>query len=142
MVLQWGTRLHEIGLDISHSGFQKHGAYIVANADLPGFPRSEQLFLAFLIAAQRQRIDQSILEQLPAVWHIPALRLCILQRLAVLLNRSRSSLELPEIKVEVGESSIRLEFPQGWLDDNPLTITDLERERNYLEQVGYDLTFS
>ena len=142
MVLQWGTRLHEIGLDISHSGFQKHGAYIVANADLPGFPRSEQLFLAFLIAAQRQRIDQSILEQLPAVWHIPALRLCILQRLAVLLNRSRSSLELPEIRVEVGESSIRLEFPQGWLDDNPLTITDLERERNYLEQVGYDLTYS
>jgi exopolyphosphatase/guanosine-5'-triphosphate,3'-diphosphate pyrophosphatase len=62
--------------------------------------------------------------------------------LAVLLNRSRSSLELPEIKVEVGESSIRLEFPQGWLDDNPLTITDLEREKDYLEQVGYDLTYS
>jgi len=141
MVLQWGTRLHEIGLDISHSGFQKHGAYIVANADLPGFPRSEQLFLAFLIATQRQRVDQSILEQLPSEWHVPALRLSILQRLAVLLNRSRSSLELPEIRVEVGGNSIGLEFPQGWLDDNPLTITDLERERNYLEQVGYDLTY-
>ena len=51
------------------------------------------------------------------------------------------ALELPDIQITVGESSIRLGFPQGWLDDNPLTITDLEREKNYLEQVGYDLTF-
>ena len=142
MVLQWGARLHEIGLDISHSGFQRHGAYIVENADLPGFPRSEQLFLAFLIAAQRQRIDQGKLEQLPVDWRTQALRLAILQRLAVLLNRSRSSLELPNIQVVAGESSIRLNFPQGWLDDTPLTITDLDREKNYLGQVGYDLTFS
>ena len=141
MVLEWGTRLHETGLDISHSGFQKHGAYIVANADLPGFPRFEQMFLAFLIATQRQRLDESYLEQLPSAWRIPALRLSILQRLAVLLNRSRSSLELPEIQIAVGDNRIRLEFPQGWLDDNPLTITDLEREKNYLDQVGYDLTF-
>jgi exopolyphosphatase/guanosine-5'-triphosphate,3'-diphosphate pyrophosphatase len=59
----------------------------------------------------------------------------------VLLNRSRSSLELPEIQINVEEGSIRLGFPQGWLDDNPLTITDLEREKDYLAQVGYDLTF-
>jgi len=141
MVLQWGARLHEIGLDISHNGFQKHGAYIVENADLPGFPRSEQMFLAFLIAAQRQRIDQSKLEQLPAALQMPVLRLAILLRLAVLLNRSRSSLELPDIEIAVGESSIRLSFPQGWLDDNPLTITDLDREKNYLGQVGCDLTY-
>ncbi len=140
-VLQWGSHLHEIGLDISHSGFQRHGAYIVENADLPGFPRSEQMFLAFLIATQRQRVDQIKLQQLPTAWHRPALRLAILQRLAVLLNRSRSSLELPEIQIAVGEGSIRLNFPQGWLDVNPLTITDLEREKNYLGQVGYDLTF-
>ena len=99
------------------------------------------MFLAFLIATQRQRIDNSELERLPSAWRRPALRLSILQRLAVLLNRSRSSLELPEIRIEVGESSIRLGFPQGWFDDNPLTITDLEREKNYLQQVGYDLTF-
>jgi exopolyphosphatase/guanosine-5'-triphosphate,3'-diphosphate pyrophosphatase len=59
----------------------------------------------------------------------------------VLLNRSRSSLELPEIQINVEEGSIRLGFPQGWLDDNPLTITDLEREKNYLGEVEYDLTF-
>ena len=37
-VIDWAGRLHEIGLDISHSNFQKHGAYIAENADLPGFP--------------------------------------------------------------------------------------------------------
>ncbi len=100
------------------------------------------MFLAFLIAAQRQRIDQGKLEQLPTAWRGPALHLAILQRLAVLLNRSRSSLELPVIQIAVGQNSIRLDFPHGWLDANPLTITDLERERNYLEPVGYDLKFS
>ena len=140
-VLQWGARLHEIGLDISHSGFQKHGAYIVENADLPGVPRLEQRCLACLIAAQRQRIDQSKLEQLPAGWRTPALRLAILLRLAVLLNRSRSSLELPEIQIAVAQGSTRLGFPQDWLDDNTLTITDLEREKNYLGEFEYDLTF-
>ncbi len=34
-LLDWAARLHEIGLDISHDGYQRHGAYIAANADLP-----------------------------------------------------------------------------------------------------------
>ena len=56
-ILEWAARLHEIGLDISHDGYQRHGAYIAANADLPGFPRAEQRFLAFLIGSQRHSID-------------------------------------------------------------------------------------
>ena len=48
-MLDWAARLHEIGLDISHDGFQRHGAYVAEHADMPGFPRAEQRFLAFLI---------------------------------------------------------------------------------------------
>ena len=29
-----------------------------------------------------------------------------------------------------------------WLEANPLTVADLEREKGYLKQVGYELRFS
>ena len=38
-MLGWAARLHEVGLDIAHSQYQKHGAYLLQNADMPGFPQ-------------------------------------------------------------------------------------------------------
>ena len=38
--LEWAALLHETGFSVSHTGFHKHGAYIVQNADMPGFPRA------------------------------------------------------------------------------------------------------
>ena len=46
LALKWAARLHEIGLDVSHSGYHRHGAYLLENADMPGFPREEQRLLA------------------------------------------------------------------------------------------------
>jgi exopolyphosphatase/guanosine-5'-triphosphate,3'-diphosphate pyrophosphatase len=138
-ILGWSAALHEIGLDISHSGFQRHGAYIVENADMPGFPRAEQKFLAFLIASQRQVISLDRCQALPKAWHQPAIRLMILLRIAVLLNRSRSSKPLPDIKLAVEENGLDLYFPAEWLASNPLTGADLERERAYLASVDVQL---
>ncbi|MEM7468258.1 MAG: hypothetical protein AAF387_15415, partial [Pseudomonadota bacterium] len=30
--LRWAARLHEIGLDIAHSSYHRHGAYLLQNA--------------------------------------------------------------------------------------------------------------
>lgn len=141
-ILRWAAMLHEIGLDIAHDGFQRHGAYIAANADMPGFPRSEQKLLAFLIASQRTDINRSGLRAVPSKWRKSALRLCVLLRIAVLLNRSRSKADLPEIAITAAGTSIALQFSDGWLDANPLTITDLQREQKYLAAVDCDLEFS
>jgi exopolyphosphatase/guanosine-5'-triphosphate,3'-diphosphate pyrophosphatase len=141
-VCRWASQLHEIGLDISHDGFNKHGAYIAANADLPGFPRSEQKLLSFLIASQRADIGQARLNALPENWRDAALNLAIILRLAVLLNRSRGARVPETIVASAHGDNIVLEFPQGWLADNPLTIADLERERRYLHNAGVDLQFS
>jgi len=35
-LLSWAALLHEIGLDIAHQQYHKHGEYIIAQADLPG----------------------------------------------------------------------------------------------------------
>jgi exopolyphosphatase/guanosine-5'-triphosphate,3'-diphosphate pyrophosphatase len=141
-ILQWSARLHEIGLDISHDGFQQHGAYIARNADLPGFPRSEQAVLAFVIATQRGSIELQELKKLPASWREAALRISVVHRLAVLLNRSRSSQVLPHISFEVFGKSLKLSFPEEWLAANPLTIADLNRERKYVSNAGFELSFS
>ena len=141
-ILEWSARLHEIGLDISHYYFQKHGAYIVENADLPGFPRSEQAILAFIIATHRGQFDLQLPDKLPTAWQETALRIAIVHRLAVLLNRSRSTRDLPRIVLDVAGNSIRLGFPEEWLKANPLTVADLERERKDLENIRFELFFA
>jgi exopolyphosphatase/guanosine-5'-triphosphate,3'-diphosphate pyrophosphatase len=140
-ILEWSARLHEIGLDISHDGFQRHGAYIAEHADLPGFPRAEQRFLAFLIGSQRHQINTRFQNMLPRAWRTTALRLAMLLRLAALLNRNRSAIEMPAIGISASENTLTLDFDSDWLEANPLTVADLEREVSYLAAVGYELIF-
>ncbi len=140
-VLDWAARLHEIGLDISHAGFERHGAYIAEHADMPGFPWAEQRYLAFLIGGQRNNLDASRLQTLPRPWRNSALRLAILLRLAALLNRSRNDVVIPRLEFKVAEQSLTLLFDKEWLEANPLTVADLEREKGFLHEVGYELQF-
>ncbi|MFZ3175299.1 MAG: exopolyphosphatase, partial [Thiobacillus sp.] len=51
--LDWAARLHEIGLSVSHGGYHRHAGYILENADMPGFSRTDQARLALLARAQR-----------------------------------------------------------------------------------------
>ena len=141
-ILEWAACLHEIGLDISHDGFQRHGAYIAENADMPGFPRAEKRLLAYLIENQRHRFGTRLLRSLPRDWRQSALRLSMLLRLAVLMNRNRSLIDMPSVNLEVSATTMKLRFDADWLDSNPLTIADLERERGYLRGSDYKLSFS
>jgi exopolyphosphatase/guanosine-5'-triphosphate,3'-diphosphate pyrophosphatase len=139
--LDWSSSLHEIGLDISHDNFQRHGAYIAEHANMPGFPRAEQRFLACLIGGQRQQINGRLRQSLPRAWQTDALRLMLLLRLAVLLNRSRSDAEIPGFELSADDESLELRFDAEWLEANPLTVADLNRERAYLDSVGYELNY-
>lgn len=138
--LDWACTLHEIGLDISHSHYQKHGAYVIENADLAGFSRQEQRVLAFIIAAHRRKFQSKLSKSLPDHWKKPAPRLAILLRIAVLLNRSRTNNNV-EFKLDVKGKSIDLTFAPDWLANQPLTQADLDQESNYLKSASYDLTF-
>ena len=140
--LDWAARLHEIGLDISHDGYPQHGAYIAENADMPGFPRAEQRFLAALIGNHRNAIRRTAFRTLPQAWREGAMRLLIILRLAVLLNRSRKPSDIPPVKFSVGRRSLSLEFDPARLADHTITGTDREREAEFLQQVNYKLAFS
>jgi exopolyphosphatase/guanosine-5'-triphosphate,3'-diphosphate pyrophosphatase len=141
LVLGWAARLHEIGLDISHSHYHRHGAYLLENSDMPGFPREEQRLLAVLVGAHRRKLNLEMLEDLVPPWHLKAELLIVLLRLAVLLNRGRSKAPLPEIKLAARIRMLELKFPARWLDDHPLTRADLEQESDLLKAVGFRLKF-
>lgn len=140
-VLSWAARLHEIGLDISHAHYHKHGAYLLENSDMPGFPREEQMLLAVLVGAHRRKLSLQALEELVPPWHLKAELLIVLLRLAVLLNRGRSKVPLPDIKLAARMRTLELKFPTRWLDDHPLTRADLEQETDLLKAVGFKLKF-
>ena len=137
--LQWAARLHEVGLDIAHSGYHLHGGYLLANADMPGFVRLEQQLLATLVSFHRRKLDGLALESLPERWRGPAFKLIVLLRLAVLLNRSRSPVKLPELKLIPASNRLWLRFPRAWLAHNPLTHADLSQEQAWLQARGFEL---
>ncbi len=141
LLLSWAARLHECGLAIAHSGYQKHGAYLVHNSDLPGFSRQEQHYVATLIRNHRRRINVEDFRNLPDNGSERLLLLCILLRLAVVLNRSRSSIELPDFALHCEDNRLEVLFPEGWLESQPLTGADLETEVQYLATAGYLLTY-
>ncbi len=121
--LAWAASLHEIGISIAHSGFHKHGAYILENADMPGFSRRDQAFMALLVRAGRGGLDKLGLASNAREW---PLILCL--RLAQLFNMSRSAAPPPAIALRREEGVCRLSLPADWLKDNPLTRAVLDDE--------------
>jgi exopolyphosphatase/guanosine-5'-triphosphate,3'-diphosphate pyrophosphatase len=138
-VLRWAARLHESGLDIAHSKYHRHSAYLMQHADMPGFPREEQLLLSALVGGHRRQLSFEALEDLVSPWDRHAEFLIVLLRLAVLLHRGRNPEPLPEVVLRVKGRSLTLELPQRWMRDHPLTLEDLEQERVYLKDAGFRL---
>src|ERR1700733_10927167 len=138
-VLRWAARLHKTGLDIAHSKYQRHSAYLLQHADMPGFPREEQLLLSALVGGHRRQLSFESLEDLLPPWDRLAEFLMVVLRLAVLLHRGRSPQPLPDVQLKVKGRTVNMGFPQGWTKEHPLTLEDLEQERVYLKDAGFRL---
>jgi exopolyphosphatase / guanosine-5'-triphosphate,3'-diphosphate pyrophosphatase len=138
--LSWAARLHEIGLEVAHAGYHKHSAYIVENADMPGFARGEQQILAAIIHAHRRKFLREHIAHLPPDRADLAIKLGVVFRLAVALNRSRSTKPLPLLSFTAKKNAISVRFPDRWLDDHPLTRANLEEDAARLLGVDVELT--
>jgi exopolyphosphatase/guanosine-5'-triphosphate,3'-diphosphate pyrophosphatase len=94
--LGWAVQLHEIGAQISHSEYHKHGAYILDNADAPGFAVNEMHALSQLVLGHRGKLrklenaldDETFVSQL------------ITLRLAVILCHARRDPDLQGLTLE------------------------------------------
>ena len=132
VLLGWAARLAEVGLSIAHAQYHKHSAYVLSNADMPGFSRVEQQRLARIVLAHRGKLEKVRSDGLEnGDWN-----LVFALRIASALLRRRRSVRLPAFRAIAGDSRYSLELPKSWLARNALTTAALEFEAGQWEAVG------
>jgi exopolyphosphatase/guanosine-5'-triphosphate,3'-diphosphate pyrophosphatase len=131
--LRWSALLHEIGLAVSHTGFHKHSAYMVENADLPGFTAREQRLVATLTLAQKGNL-RKVSEALADADFAKAV---LALRLATMFMHARIDGDVNEMRVKM-KSRIELEFKRAWMERHPTAAVWLDKERGCWADAGVE----
>lgn len=139
--LNWSAKLHEIGLAISHSGFHKHGAYLLEHSDLLGFSRVGQSILAKLVRTHRRKFPLPEFDIFKGEQRKRVIAIARILRIAVLLNHSRGAHSIPEPSAKVDGTKLCLSFEKGWLENHPLTASDLNQECDYQKSAGLEFKY-
>ncbi len=137
--LAWAAQLHEIGLAVSFEHQHRHGGYLIANSDMPGFSRDDQLLLAAVVGWHRRKPKADGIGELPEGLLERAVRLTALLRLAVLLNRGRSPVRAPQLHLRADASALEVRLSAETSESLPLTRMDLESESRYMRSLGIKL---
>ncbi len=134
-LLSWTARLHEIGISVAHTNYHKHSAYILDNADIPGFSRMEQCQLSQLVLSHYgslSKVKDFIADPINLFRSIAL-------RIAAIFYRSRAHIDLPDMVLSTdGKQRYILSIPQTWLERNPLTDTLLNNEIETWGKVNID----
>lgn len=133
--LRWAALVHEIGISVAHSGYHKHSAYILANADMPGFSRMDQARLARIVLGHRGKLERV----LPLDAGSPDWVLILCLRLAVVLHRPRNDDVIPAMELRATSRGFHCGIDEGWLENAPLTAAALADEVRQWDTVGREL---
>lgn len=132
--LRWAALVHEIGIDIAHTAYHKHSAYILEQADMPGFSRKEQRILSLLVLGHRGDVRKlaELLNGNRMLWFAT-----LSLRLAALFCRGRLPLALPDgTTLDYQQRRYTLSINRRWLDDNPLTAGALADDAAQWQKIG------
>ncbi|MEC5160434.1 MULTISPECIES: Ppx/GppA phosphatase family protein [unclassified Janthinobacterium] len=133
--LRWSAMLHEVGMAVSQTGYHKHAAYIVENADLPGFTTREQKTMSKLIMAQKgnlRKIGDALAE--------PDFAKAVLAlRLAILFMHARIDADFSELRLRM-KNRIELEIKRDWVAHHPTVSFWIEKEQELWDEVGVDFS--
>jgi exopolyphosphatase/guanosine-5'-triphosphate,3'-diphosphate pyrophosphatase len=134
-LLFWSAQLHEMGMVVSQTGYHKHAAYMIENADLPGFTAREQKAMAKLIVAQKgnlRKIGDALAE--------PDFAKAVLAlRLAILLMHARIEADFNELKLRM-KNKIELDIKRDWVAHHPTVSYWIEKEQEWWDEVGVDFS--
>jgi len=131
--LSWAADLHEIGISIAHNAFHRHSAYILENADMPGFSRADQQLLSLLVLGHQGKLTKlSALVKSRGQW---LAMLCL--RLATQLARRREAVDPLPLSVSIKGESIIVCVDKDWLATHPLTDFTLRAEEAEWKKVGF-----
>lgn len=132
-LLYWSAILHEVGMVVSHTGYHKHGAYMIENADMAGFTTSEQRIMSKLILSQKGNL-RKISEGLTEMDFAKAV---LALRLAVMLMHSRAEIDYEDIRLKM-KKNIELEMRRDWVSLHPTVAYWLQKETECWREVGMD----
>jgi exopolyphosphatase/guanosine-5'-triphosphate,3'-diphosphate pyrophosphatase len=124
--LSWSCMLHEVGLAVSHTGAHKHAAYIIENADLPGFTAREQRVMGAFVLGQKGNL-RKIREHMGDPDFAKAV---LALRLAVVLMHAKIDIDIDEIKLRM-KSRIEIEAARSWFRNHPTVSVLLDKERGW-----------
>ena len=125
--LNWAAHLLEIGTRISHSDFHKHGAYILDNADLPGFSMPELHRLSQLILGHRGKLKKLELEMKKPEFVLQLLSI----RMAAILCHARRDPDLKGVvlkKSDTTENGFVIQCKKSWVLQWPQSAHLLREE--------------
>jgi exopolyphosphatase/guanosine-5'-triphosphate,3'-diphosphate pyrophosphatase len=132
--LGWAAQLHEIGALVSHSDYHKHGAYILDNADAPGFATNELHQLSQLVLGHRGKLRklESSLDDETFVAQLVALRL------AVILCHARRDPDPNALRLtKIDARTYSLVCRPGWSDAYPQSAHLLREEALAWQKTGW-----
>lgn len=131
--LYWGGQLHELGMVVSHSGYHKHGAYMIENADLPGFTSGEQRLLSRLVLGQKGNLRKLNGMLADADFGKAVLAL----RLAVMLMHSRIDVLADELRLKM-KNRIEVEIRHDWIRRHATLAYWIEKEQEWWAEAGIE----
>lgn len=138
--LGWAAHLLEIGTRISHSDFHKHGAYILDNADLPGFSMSELHRLSQLILGHRGKLKKLEIELKNHDFTIQLLSL----RLAAILCHARRDPDLKGVSLKAIDDSntgFAIQCKKSWVQQWPQSAHLIREECIAWQKTPWQLEF-
>lgn len=138
-LLAWAARLHELGLAIAHSGYHRHGAYLLQNSDIAGFSQQGQNYLAALVRCHRRSVPRTAFEMIPDRLLAHARHSAALLRLATLLHRARGDAMPPGLQLRADGETLTLRVDASWLQSHPLLHADLDTECEDMPGLGVRL---
>lgn len=137
--LGWAAQLHEMGTQISHSDYHKHGAYILDNCDAPGFALNEMHALGQLVLGQRGKLrklegsldDETFVRQLLAL------------RLAVILCHARRDADPKALRLEAsGGRFFTIACRPDWAEAYPQSAHLLREEVLAWQKTDWQVSLS
>ena len=140
VLLRWAAYLHEIGLAISHSGYHRHSAYLLAHSDVDGFSQVDKIRVSQLVQYHRRKIKSESYEEINMIGGKALVYLCLLLRLAVLLHHSRGKQENPPILLTAHDEKNWTITILPEYEGKNLLLVDLQEEQDAFAKWGVELT--
>ncbi len=136
--LDWAAQLHEIGIQISHSDYHKHGAYILENADVVGLALSQLHRLSLLVLGHRGKLRKLDVDFDDEVFILQLM--CL--RLAVILCHARRDPDTQGLTLSADSSiphEVTLTCRRGWAQAYPQSAHLLNEEVTAWQKTRWSL---